>query len=389
MSDISLTNLAPTIYAAKDIVARELVGAISSATINSSEVLQASFGDSITSYVSGEPTLEETYTPSMSVVAGAAQEYGETKFALNKVAHVKIPITGETSKKIDNSYGIETVMQSRFAQAIRKIVNTVELHTCRTIRAEASRAFGVAGTNPFATNFEGLADLRQILSDNGTPVDAGQSSLVINTLAGAALRKQGKLTSNADSGSSDLLRRGELLNIYGLSIKESAGVQNVAAGTGTGYSTTNAALTVGQVLVPVSGGTAGATGIVAGDIITIANDTNQYVVKVGVAGAAGTIELQAPGIQKAQTASAKAITLAAANAGNIAFDKSAVEIAMRAPSVPYGGDLAVDRMVITDSVTGLTFDVALYLGRGMNQFEITSFYGVKVWKPEFVAALLG
>ena len=45
--------------------------------------------------------------------------------------------------------------------------------------------------------------------------------------------------------------------------------------------------------------------------------------------------------------------------------------------------------VIYDEVTGLVFDLALYRGRGMNMLEMTVFYEWKVWKPEFVATIMG
>ncbi len=62
---------------------------------------------------------------------------------------------------------------------------------------------------------------------------------------------------------------------------------------------------------------------------------------------------------------------------------------MRPPAMPEGGDAAVDRMTIFDPVSGLSFEVALYLGYGMNLLEFTCYYQAKVWKPEFVATLLG
>jgi hypothetical protein len=87
--------------------------------------------------------------------------------------------------------------------------------------------------------------------------------------------------------------------------------------------------------------------------------------------------------------SARAITLAANYTGNVAFHRSAIELAMRPPAMPDEGDAAEDRMTVYDEVSGLVFDIALYKGYGMVMYDITCFYEVKVWKPEFVATLLG
>ena len=386
---ITLTSLAPEIYAAKDVVTRELIGAIPSVTINSSQILSAAFGDKITSFITGAPTVNTSYTPAMTIPNGDDQTVGQDSFALDKVVNIRIPMTGETMRKLDNSYGAENVRKDMFAQAIRSLVNTIEAEVLSTILLGSSRANGTAGTVPFGSDFKILADIRKILQDNGTSLNDGNVSLILGSAAGAALRKNAVLLSQADSGSTNLLRNGELLNIYGFSIKESAGIANHTAGAGTGYSTTASALTVGQTTIPVAGGTVNTTGFAAGDVITIAGDANQYVIKTGLTAASGNIVLAAPGIRVAQASSAKAITSLASYAGNMAFHRSAIELAMRSPAQPYGGDAASDRLTISDPLTGLTFDVAQYKGYGMAMFDITTYYGVKVWKPDFVATLLG
>ena len=62
---------------------------------------------------------------------------------------------------------------------------------------------------------------------------------------------------------------------------------------------------------------------------------------------------------------------------------------MRPPAMPEGGDAAVERVTLYDEVTGLVFEVAIYRGYGMNYMEFVTYYQAKVWKPEFVASLLG
>jgi len=46
-------------------------------------------------------------------------------------------------------------------------------------------------------------------------------------------------------------------------------------------------------------------------------------------------------------------------------------------------------MTIQDPKTGLVFEAALYPGYGMNVVELCCYYKAKVWKPEFVATILG
>jgi len=155
---------------------------------------------------------------------------------------------------------------------------------------------------------------------------------------------------------------------------------------------TNAAFTVGQTVIPLA--TAGTGVVAAGDVITFANDTNQYVVaSVSFAGAnpasGDSITLAAPGLRVAQSAATRAITVTATYTGNIGFQQNAIELVVRPPAQPMGGDSAEDRMVVSDPVSGLVYSVALYKGYGMNMFDITTFYQAKVWKPQFVAILKG
>jgi hypothetical protein len=58
----------------------------------------------------------------------------------------------------------------------------------------ASRAVGVAGTTPFATNLKDSALALKALQDNGAP--KGDLQLVIDTTAGANMRTLGQLVTN-------------------------------------------------------------------------------------------------------------------------------------------------------------------------------------------------
>jgi hypothetical protein len=137
------------------------------------------------------------------------------------------------------------------------------------------------------------------------------------------------------------------------------------------------------------GATAGATGYKAGDVVTFAADaSNKYVVETGIVGTSGTITLAAPGLRVA-IADNNAITVANSYTGNVAFHRAAVELAVRPPAMPEGGDLATDRITIQDPFSGIVYEIAVYKGYGKAMFDITTYYGVKVWKPEFVATLLG
>lgn len=383
-----LTDLAADIYTAADIVGRELVGVIPSVTINSNATEVAAQGEVIRAAFTQEQAVS-TVTPSMTIPEGVDQTVDNKTMTLSSTASVKIPWTGENIKFVNNGAGFDTIYGDQIKQAMRAITNQIETEVALDIADRASRAVGTAGTTPFASNFNDVAEVRQILVDNGMPSNDQQATLVINSSAGTLLRNQANLFSVNTSGNDDMLRRGTLLDLQGLMMKESAGLNNHTAGTGSSATTDDAGYAVGATTLTLA--SAGTGTILAGDVVTFAGDTNQYVVTTGdgdVSGG-GTIILGAPGLQVAIAASTTAITVVASSVKNIGFHRAAVEIGIRGLAQPLGGDAAVDRMTVQDNESGIIYNIAAYKGYNKAMFDVSCLYGYKVWKPEFTAVMLG
>ena len=378
---LTISSLAENIFRARDQVARERIGFLSSVIINSDRQ-GVSINGTVTSFRTAQPTLNTSYTPSMTLPDGDDQTVTVDTMQISQVANVKIPLKGETLRQLDNTVGGQRVLDDMFAQAIRKMVNAIEAGTGTVLKNGASRAVGTAGTNPFASTHNILADARKVLVDNGAPFD-GDVSAVFNTTATTALRKLSNLYKVNEAGTGDMLRDSEIMDLGGFKIKESAGVASHTKGTGASY-LANGAVAVNGTAVTVDTGTGT---IVAGDVITYAADsTNKYV--VGSALASNVFSVNQPGVLVAVPDN-NAITVGDSYSANVAFHRSAAELAMRPPAQPYGGDAAVDRMTIADDKSPLVFEVAIYKGYGMAVIDITCFYQAKVWKPEFVVSILG
>lgn len=377
----TLTSFTENIFRARDTVARELIGFIPGVLTNS-DTDEVSINGTVNSLKTGVPTLNTSLTPSMTIPEGDAQTIENEQMTLNKVANVQIPLTGEDTRKLENVGQYQEVIDDMFTQGIRAITNQVELDIGSTAYLSASRAVGTAGTAPFGSDFKLIPQARQILVDNG----AGESDLclVMNTLAGTNLRSLANLFKVNEAGSDATLRNGELLNLMGLSLKESAGVASHTKGTGTG-DTLSGTPAIGSTELTFSAFTTGE--YVAGDVIVIEDDPNKYVIASADA-AANKVTIQAPGLRKTGI-SGKTITVGADYTANLAFRRPAIELALRPYAVPAGGDAASDRMVVSDDRSPLVFDVNLYRGYKKNMIEMNCVYGVKVWKPEFLATVLG
>lgn len=383
----TLTNLIPDIYAALDVVSREAVGLIPAVTVDAS-VNRAAVNQTV--YVPIAPAAAAAnITPAMAVPAAADQTIGNTSITISKARAVPFSWNGneQASLSSQGGPGYLPIRAQQMAQAMRTLVNEVEADLADLYK-KASRAAGTATTTPFATTTAGAAGARRILIDNGAPQTDLQ--LVVDTGAGANLRTLGGVQVGRDA--INLQQQGILISAAGMDIRESSQIKNTAAGAMANATTTAAALSVGQTVLPLA--TAGTGVVAAGDVITIANDPNQYVVtSVSFAGAnpasGDSITIAAPGLRVAQSSAARNITVVATSVRNMAFSRSAIVLATRMPERPQEGDMALDVMTATDPRTGLSFEIAMYGGYRMVRYEVALAWGVQVIKPEHTALLLG
>ena len=386
MTTNTLTNLIPDLYAALDVVSRELVGMIPAVTVDAS-VNRAAVNENVRVPIAPANTAGGDITPAMSIPAEADQTIGYSTIAITKARAFPFSWNGEEQRGLNNGPGYLGIRANQIAQAMRAAVNEVETDLC-ALHAVMSRAAGAAGTTPFATNTAGLTAARQILADNGAPLS--DASLVLNTTAGANLRTLLNVNSARDESRMPITQQGVITRISDLSIRESAQVVTSTAGTGATVKTNTAGYAIGATTITLKS-TGGTGTVVAGDVITFAGDTNQYVVTSGDSDISdgGTITIAAPGLRKAIAASETVITIVAAAARSMAFSRSAIVLATRLPERPAEGDLALDVMTITDPRSGLSFEVAIYGGYRKIRYEIALAWGVKCIKPEHTALLLG
>lgn len=381
----TLTGLIPDLYAGLDVVSRERVGFIPSVFRNVGAE-RAAVNQYVDYHISQAQSAFNV-TPAMAIPDPADKTTGMGQMRITKSRGVEFGWTGEEQTGLNTGAGYLSVQADNFAQALRTLCNEIEVDLAVEAAANASRATGTAGTTPFASNLDGTADVRQILDDNGAPLS--DRSLIINTSAGNKMRKNTQLTKANEAGTIMTLRQGELLDVHGFSIKESAGIQTVGASTAASATTDNAGYAIGAKVITLA---AAGTGIVtAGTNITFAGDANVYKVVSGDADVSngGTITLAEPGLRVAMSAATKAITVVAAHAGNIAFTRSALHLVARPPKIPAEGDAAADRRLIVDPRSGLAFEVAIYLGYRKVRLEVVLAWGVKAVAPRHIAELMG
>lgn len=216
-----------------------------------------------------------------------------------------------------------------------------------------------------------------------------ERALVINTAAALNLKSLSNFTIVSAAGGDAGLRQGVLLPINGLDIRQSAQVQSHTKGTATGYDVNlTAGYDVGDTDIVVNGSNSGT--ILTGDVVTWAGDANKYLVYSATASGAatGNITLNKPGLM-ATLADTVEGTTGESYTANMCFHKSAIQLVTRVPAVPSVGDSAFDSTIITDPVTGLSFEVRGYLQYRRVKYEVGLAWGCAMVKPEWAAVLLG
>ena len=384
----TLTNLIPTIYNGLDIVSRELVGFIP-AVSSDMTYQRAAVGQTVRSHIAPAATASDI-TPAVTPPNDGDQTIGSTTMTITKARRVPVRWNGEEKRGLDNngaSYNI--ILRDQFTQAVRTLTNEIEADLA-ALYLSASRATGTAGTAPFGTagDLSDTAGALRILEENGA--QGLDFQLVLGTAAMANLRgKQSVLFKVNEAGREDMLRNGITDRLQGLALRQSAAVRRHTKGTGASATTNNAGYAVGATTITLA--SAGTGTIVAGDVITFAGDTNQYVVVTGDTDVSngGTVVLAAPGLMQAIPAAATNITVVNTSNRNMFFARSAIALATRAPALPEQGDSAIDRMLITDPLSGLTFEVSMYAQYRQMQYEVALAWGVAAVKPEHIGLLLG
>jgi hypothetical protein len=386
----TLTDLIPDAYEALDVVSRELTGYIP-AVSRSSSVARAAIGQSVLVPVTGAESSAPN-TPGVTSPDTGDTSVDNVEVAITKSKHVPIRWNGEQTKALQNAGTFSTIMGDRIYQAMRTLVNEIELDLHNEIYKNASRGYGAtAGTAPFATtgDMSDFAGVLRILEENGAPTDDLQ--LVLGHAAIGNLRgKMSNLFKANEAGRDDLLRNGMTDRIMNFAIRHSGQIGLHTAGAGTGYDVNKGGgYAEGDTEIILHDGTVNSTGIKAGDLVTFAGDTNnKYNVITGTTATGATLEIGAPGLRQT-LADTVEMTIVGSHVPNTAFSRSAVVLATRAPAMPEGGDMAADIRTVTDELTGLSFELALYKQFLQNVVHVRLAWGQRAVKQAHIAVLHG
>jgi hypothetical protein len=390
----TLTSLIPTMYAALDIVSRERVGFIPAVTRNADGkgMERAALNQSILVPIVPSTTAEADNTPAVTAPDTGDQTVGNTEITISKSKHIPVRWNGEETKGLGNAGTFDTIMRDRFAQAFRRLGNLIEVDLATSYKY-ASRGVGTPGTTPFGTAavLSDFAGALKILEDNGAP--SSELQLVLSNASMYNLRGvHSELFKVNEAGTEEMLRNGLVARLMGFDLHQSGQVAAVTKGTAASSTLTSTDYAVGSTSLTLA--SAGTGAFNEGDMVNVAGENNGiwYGVRTGDADVSngGTLVLNNPGLTIAQTTNTSAVTVPSANwSANLAFHKNAIHLITRPPAMPKGGDMAEDAVMITDEVSGITFEVAEYKQFLQTVFHVRVAWGWKATKQEHIAVLFG
>ena len=384
----TLTNLTPDLYAALDVVSRELVGFIP-AVSRDSGVERASLNQTVRSFVAPAATSYNV-TPGQLPADNGDNVFTNKTISITKSKYVPVRWNGEEQRGVNTGSGYASMLQMQFAHAMRTLVNEIESDLAG-LYVKASRAVSPAGTTLFdAASYKDVANVVKELNLNGAPISDRQ--LILSPTAAAAFRGNSTYSSADTSGNISMLRQGVLLDQFGCAIRESHQVKMHVNGTAASTPDTNdTGYAIGSTTIGLDASTPSGTGtFLPGDVISFAGDTNKYVVVTGDADISngGSIVIAAPGLLKAIPAAETAITLEGSLERNMAFSRNAIHLVTRAPARPLEGDSAVDSMIIQDPRSGLAFEISMYKEYRQIKYEVALAWGYEMIKPEHCILLI-
>jgi hypothetical protein len=247
-------------------------------------------------------------------------------------------------------------------------------------RSARSRAYGTAGTTPFATDLSALTNARKILQDNGAPL--ADLQFVGDTACGP----QPAQPRHHPAGITRPARRGAPLGQFLLASSASRSRSRPALAC-TPRAPARRTPRRPRVCrrhdaIPLITGTGT---ILAGDVVTFAGDTNKYVVNTGAR--AGHDHHRPPWPEgRACRFGNDALTVGNNYTANLAFERNAVVGIMRPPLMP--ANPTIEQMLVSDDkgMTYLMLQIAQY---GMLSWELHLAWGFKTINGEFSSIVLG
>ena len=376
----TVTNIMPKILARGLLALREQ--AIMPRVVNLDYSDQASQkGDTIDVPIPSALTVSSV-TPSNTPPTPSDSAPTKVQISLNNWNEVNFHMTDKELVEVDRNEHFIPMQMSEAVKALANAINT-------SVHNEFKGVFGfvgTSGTTPFGSAVSAATDARKVLNQQLCPRTDRRMILDFDAEANA-LALDAFNNVNEVGGTGPKID-GEIGRKFGFDLyTDDAVVTHTAGGSGTPL--VNGALSAGDTSVVIDG-MSGSSGLVVGDIITMAGNTQTYAVLTAptASGGAQTVTV-APAIT-GTIADNAAITVKASHVVNLGFHRDAFALAMRPLQGATQGDGYGSQMVsMTDPQTGLSMRLEVSRQYKQIMYSLDALWGVKLIRPELAVRIAG
>jgi hypothetical protein len=266
-------------------------------------------------------------------------------------------------------------------EAVKALANNVD-NAILGLSANIYGYAGVAGTTPFGADLSEFLDARKALNNQLAPTDP--RFVAINPDAEANALGLRAFQDAAFRGDREGILNGQIGFKLGSTWFMDQNIPTHTAGGWTNVGTTTGTNAAGATTINLTGGTGS---ILAGDIFTLAGDTQTYVCVVPT-GTAPTTSMTIQPALKLAASSSNLVTVKASHVCNLAFHRDAFAFASRpfAGADPMG--LGVFQSAV-DPISGLTLRLEVSRQYKRTRFAYDILYGVKTVRAALACRIAG
>lgn len=265
--------------------------------------------------------------------------------------------------------------------SMKRAMNALAEYVDQSIYKEAIKHayhhVGTAGTTPFASNANVISEAKRRLTTGDAPLE--DRFFAVDEFAMQNASQLGTFLDADKAGVNYTLLTGSVAYAWNFGWYESNNIPTHST-TATGTYAIDAVGSIGDTTITVDNGSGALpAALVAGDVLSIAGSTQQYVVQSYTAGATEGAVGIFPALDQA-IADGDAVTVAGSHVLNLAFHRESIAMASRPlVNMAFDGDRQnLQKELMPDPMTGMVLEFVAMEGWAVNAYAVRCLWGVTV-----------
>lgn len=263
-------------------------------------------------------------------------------------------------------------------EAVKALINKID-STLLAKYVDFYEFSGAAGTTPFASDSSLVNEAKRKLATNLAPVD--NRAFLIDEFAQENIEKLSNFADISKSADPNILRTGEMGFKYNFRWAMNQNMPTHTKGTlsgttGAGKALINdASVDIGQTTIALDDTSLTGT-MVAGDVFTVAGDTQTYTVVTGGTASGNALSITFYPGAKVAWADDAVLTMKASHVNNLAFHRNALALVMRPLANPPVTSGNIIRTAV-DPISGIPLRLEISRQNKQTLWQFDALWGVQ------------